>query len=112
MSKSPWSPGWFTALMAFLLTVGTAAPWFASVLALTAPAVYADAAESLPEDDGAPAAETGQKLIALTVIAAMSGFLLTGCGTSSDTDSQTSGSSSGITIFNSKMEIQDLHLNK
>ena len=48
-----------------------------------------------------------QKLIALTVIAAMSGFLLTGCGTSSDTDSQTSGSSSGITIFNSKMEIQD-----
>ena len=66
MSKSPWSPGWFTALMAFLLTVGTAAPWFASVLALTAPAVYADAAEPLPEDDGAPAAETGQKLIALT----------------------------------------------
>lgn len=62
----PLSPGWFTALMAFLLTVGTAAPWFASVLALTAPAVYADAAESLPEDDGAPAAETGQKLIALT----------------------------------------------
>ena len=61
----PWSPGWFTALMAFLLTVGTAAPGLPPFLPHRSGGVCRRG-RVLPEDDGAPAAETGQKLIALT----------------------------------------------
>ena len=44
-------------------------------------------------------------LIAVLVMAAGMMFVVTGCGNSSDEGN--TGSSDGITIFNSKMEIQD-----
>lgn len=65
MSRSKWSPGWFTALLAFILTVGATGPWFAAALALTAPAVPADAGGQM-ENAGDLTLNTGPKLIALT----------------------------------------------
>lgn len=62
MSKSTWSPGWLTALIALILTAGTAGSWFAAALALTSPMVAADAAEPIEEVPF----DTGPKLIALT----------------------------------------------
>ena len=46
------------------------------------------------------------QILALVVILAMSVLLLTACGNTSGSDSA-GGSGDGITIFNSKMEIQD-----
>lgn len=46
------------------------------------------------------------QILALVVILAMSVFLLTACGGSSGSE-ESGGSGDGITIFNSKMEIQD-----
>ena len=53
--------------------------------------------------------KTLKRIIAIVTVLAMSVMLLAGCGGgSADGDeSQGSGSSSGITVFNSKMEIQD-----
>ena len=64
MSKSTWSPGWLTALVALALTAGTAGPWFAAAVALTSPAVAADAVD--PYEAAEPPVSTGPKLIALT----------------------------------------------
>ena len=48
-----------------------------------------------------------KRAVALLTVLAMSVLLLAGCGGSSDGEEAPSGSTNGITIFNSKMEIQD-----
>ena len=48
-----------------------------------------------------------KRTVALLTVLAMSVLLLAGCGGSSDGEEAPSGSTNGITIFNSKMEIQD-----
>ena len=48
-----------------------------------------------------------RKMIALLAVLSMAVCLLTGCGASSGDEGGSSGSANGITIFNSKMEIQD-----
>lgn len=48
-----------------------------------------------------------KRIIAFMTVIAMSLCLLASCGPSSGEEEQKSGTSSGITIFNSKMEIQD-----
>ena len=71
MSKLKRSAGPATALLTLFLIAGTAAPWFATALTLTAPAVPADAVDPLEESptptaDPAPQDPSGPKLIALT----------------------------------------------
>ena len=51
--------------------------------------------------------EKMKKIIALLTVLTMSVCMLAGCGSSGEGDSAPSGSTNGITIFNSKMEIQD-----
>ena len=65
MQKKTWSPGWGAALLALALTAGSVGPWFAAALALTAPAVPADAAGEM-ENAGELPISAGPKLIALT----------------------------------------------
>ena len=48
-----------------------------------------------------------RKIFALLTVLAMTVCLLAGCGASKDDGGGSSGSANGITIFNSKMEIQD-----
>ena len=48
-----------------------------------------------------------KRTVALLTVLAMSVLLLAGCGGSSGGEEAPSGSTNGITIFNSKMEIQD-----
>ncbi len=48
-----------------------------------------------------------KRAVALLTVLAMSVLLLAGCGGSSGGEEAPSGSTNGITIFNSKMEIQD-----
>ena len=48
-----------------------------------------------------------KRTVALLTVLAMSALLLAGCGGSSGGEEAPSGSTNGITIFNSKMEIQD-----
>lgn len=50
---------------------------------------------------------TLKRVVALMTVLAMSAMLLAGCGGSSGGEEAPSGSTNGITIFNSKMEIQD-----
>jgi len=50
---------------------------------------------------------TLKRVVALMTVLAMSVLLLAGCGGSSGGEEAPSGSTNGITIFNSKMEIQD-----
>ena len=60
MSKNKWAPGPVAALLALMLLAGSAAPWFAAALALTAPAVAADAAGPLEQDSGPIAGGTAE----------------------------------------------------
>ncbi len=48
-----------------------------------------------------------KKLITLMTVLSMSAMLLASCGGSSEDETEKVGSGNGITIFNSKMEIQD-----
>lgn len=68
MSRSKGSPGAAGALLALFLLAGAAAPWWAAALALTAPAVPADAADPMEEPAVPPQNPDGPgpKLIALT----------------------------------------------
>lgn len=50
---------------------------------------------------------TLKRVVALMTVLAMSAMLLAGCGGSSGGEEAPSGSTNGITIFNSKMEIQN-----
>ena len=49
-----------------------------------------------------------KRTVALLTVLAMSVLLLAGCGGSSGGEEAPSGNTNGITVFNSKMEIQDV----
>lgn len=66
MFKIKRLPDWLAGLLVLAVIAGTIAPWFATALVLTAPAIQADAADPMTENAGELPIHSGQKLIAIT----------------------------------------------